>query len=67
MAKGLPWVCHYISVRPHKALPRSAVLESARSAGLEVLKGRQNQTVRCAEQNRFLGGPLLVPLQGTPQ
>jgi hypothetical protein len=28
-------------VRPHKALPRSALLEKHRFAGLEVLKGRQ--------------------------
>ena len=35
------WEPSYLTFRPHKALHRSALLENIRSAGLEVLKGRQ--------------------------
>jgi hypothetical protein len=43
LAQGLPWV-GYFAARPHKALPSSALLEKHPSAGLEVLKGQQNDS-----------------------
>src|ERR1700730_4683726 len=46
-----------LAVRPHKALPRSALVEKHPSAGLEVLKGRKiclGQThTHTAHQNGF--------------
>ena len=47
-AKGLspgfqPWDRPPRAARPHKALPRSALVEKHPSAGLEVLKGRPDR------------------------
>src|SRR5580704_916176 len=45
-----------LAVRPHKALPRSALVEKHPSAGLEVLKGRKFAWVNpthTAHQNGF--------------
>src|ERR1700736_1057324 len=60
-----------LAVRPHKALPRSALVEKHPSAGLEVLKGRkiclgQSHTYRSSKRIRVCLAALETPLESHP-